>query len=102
MLPPHVPPYASHAYSSYCIRLTAQAAVPADELVRRMADRNVSCRRGIQPLHHEPYFAEKMQGLVLPHTEAAARETLFLPIFPGLSEGQQQQVLAALQQSLAC
>ena len=72
MLPPHVPPYASHAYSSYCIRLTAQAAVPADELVRRMADRNVSCRRGIQPLHHEPYFAEKMQGLVLPHTAAAA------------------------------
>lgn len=98
---PYVPPYAVPAWSSYCVRLTPKAKVSADDLVRRMAERNVSCRRGIQPLHHEPYFQETMGDLVLPATESAARETLFLPIFPGLTEGEQRTVVSALKSSLA-
>lgn len=98
--PPYVPPYATHAWSSYCIRLLPAAKVSADDVVKRMAERNVSCRRGIQPLHFEPYFMETMQGLVLPETESAARETLFLPIFPGLTEDEQRTVVRALVESL--
>jgi perosamine synthetase len=98
--PPYVPPYATHAWSSYCIRLGPAAKVSADEVVKRMAERNVSCRRGIQPLHYEPYFLETMKGLVLEQTESAARETLFLPIFPGLTEEEQHTVVRALVESL--
>jgi dTDP-4-amino-4,6-dideoxygalactose transaminase len=98
--PPYVPPYATHAWSSYCIRLLPAAKVSADDVVKRMAERNVSCRRGIQPLHFEPYFLETMKGLVLPESEAAARETLFLPIFPGLTEDEQRTVVRALVESL--
>ena len=98
--PPHVPDYATHCWSSYCIRTTAAAKVSADELVRRMAARNVSCRRGIQPLHFEPYFAETMRGLQLVETQSAARETLFLPIFPGLTVDEQRVVIEALKDSL--
>jgi dTDP-4-amino-4,6-dideoxygalactose transaminase len=98
--PPYVPPYATHAWSSYCIRLKPSAKVSADDVVKRMAERNVSCRRGIQPLHFEPYFMETMKGLVLPQTESAARETLFLPIFPGLTEEEQRTVVRALVESL--
>ncbi len=100
VIPPFVPEYATHAWSSYCIRLGSKARVVADDVVKRMAERNVSCRRGIQPLHHEPYFEEHMKGLVLPETESAARETLFLPIFPGLREEEQRTVIAALKESL--
>jgi dTDP-4-amino-4,6-dideoxygalactose transaminase len=96
--PPFVPPYATHAWSSYCIRVTKK---PADDVVKAMAAKNVSCRRGIQPLHHEPYFEEHMKGLVLPETESAAKETLFLPIFPGLREEEQRQVVSALKDVLA-
>ena len=101
--PPYVPPYAKHAWSSYCIRLRggpSGAKVSADDVVKRMAERNVSCRRGIQPLHYEPYFLETMKGLVVPETEAAARETLFLPIFPGLTTEEQHTVVRALVESL--
>lgn len=97
---PYVPPYATPAWSSYCIRLTAKAKLSADDVVRRMAERNVSCRRGIQPLHHEPYFRETMADLVLPATESAARETMFLPIFPGLTAEEQRTVVSALKSSL--
>jgi len=100
VIPPYVPPYATHSWSSYCVRLRPSAKVSSDDVVKRMAERNVSCRRGIQPLHYEPYFAEQMKGLELPETEAAARSTLFLPIFPGLTEKEQRTVVAALEQSL--
>ncbi len=97
---PYVPPYAEPAYTSYCIRLRPPAPISAHTLVTRMAERRVSCRHGIQPLHLEPYFREKLAGLSLPETEAAARDTLFLPIFPGLAEADQQQVVNALRDSL--
>lgn len=98
---PFVPDYAVPAWSSYCIRTTPKAKIPAGEIVKRMAARNVSCRHGIQPLHFEPYFEKTMAGLSLPHTEAAAKETLFLPIFPGLTEAEQDTVVSALKASLA-
>ncbi len=98
--PPFVADYANPAWSSYCIRVTPKARISADDIVKRMAEKNVSCRRGIQPLHHEPYFEAEMKGLVLPETESAARETLFLPIFPGLSEADQKATIDALKQSL--
>lgn len=94
--PPYVPDYAQHAYSSYCIRMRPEARVSAHEVVLRMAERGISCRHGIQPLHHEPYFRECMAGLSLPETEAAAQTTLFLPIYPGLSEADQQRIVEAL------
>lgn len=98
---PYVPPYADHAYSSYCIRLRPSARVPAHEVVVRMAERGVSCRHGIQPLHLEPYFHKATAGLSLPESEAAARETMFLPIFPGLTEVDQAGVVGALKASLS-
>jgi len=97
---PYVPSFAEHAYSSYCIRLTPLAKTHPPTVVSRMAKRGVSCRSGIQPLHWEPFFKERMATLVLPETEAASRETLFLPIFPGLTEEEQQYVVASLKASL--
>jgi dTDP-4-amino-4,6-dideoxygalactose transaminase len=65
-----------------------------------MAESGISCRHGIQPLHLEPYFRESSRQLSLPESEAAARETLFLPIFPGLTESDQKRVVSQLRQSL--
>ncbi|MCK6554557.1 DegT/DnrJ/EryC1/StrS family aminotransferase [Candidatus Binatia bacterium] len=98
--PPYVPPYAEHAYSSYCIRLRPQARVSAHDLVLRMAARGISCRHGIQPLHREPYFRERTAGLVLAESEAAASDSLFLPIFPGFLPADQGRVVDELKRSL--
>jgi dTDP-4-amino-4,6-dideoxygalactose transaminase len=37
---------------------------------------------------------------VLPHTEEAARNTLLLPIFPGLRTDQQDQVVSAIKNAM--
>ena len=100
LAPPHVPSYAEPAWSSYCVRLGPNATVRADAVVRRLAEQGVACRHGIPPLHFEPWFRERLKGLSLPHTEAVARETLFLPIFPGLTETQQARVIKVTRDSL--
>jgi dTDP-4-amino-4,6-dideoxygalactose transaminase len=97
---PVVPSGVTHCYSSYCIKLRGRAASRRDEVLQGLADRHVSCRRGIPPLYAEPYFRSRVPGLRLPASEEVARTTLFLPIYPGLSEEQQQRVVAALKESL--
>jgi dTDP-4-amino-4,6-dideoxygalactose transaminase len=98
--PPFVPDYATHAYSSYLVRVRETARVSRDELLRRMAERGVSCRIGIQPLHREPFYEARHGHLRLPATEARARDTIFLPIYPGMTDQQQQQVVDSLKASL--
>jgi dTDP-4-amino-4,6-dideoxygalactose transaminase len=98
--PPYVPEYATHAYTSYLIRLRPSAPLARDELLKEMAKRGVSCRAGIQPLHLEPFYRERFKGWHLPHTEEAARTTMFLPIFPGMTEAEQQRVITTLQHTL--
>lgn len=98
--PPYVPEYATHAYSSYLIRLRASCPVSRDEMLGSMARKGISCRVGIQPLHKEPFYREAWRGAALPHTEDAACTTMFLPIFPGLEAEQQRQVVAAIKDAI--
>ena len=99
--PPYVPPYSTHAYSSYLIRVRPQSRVGRDELLHGMAERGVSCRIGIQPLHREPFYADRYRDVHFPATEDAAQRTMFLPIFPGLSPEDQKRVADSLKAAIA-
>ncbi|MEW6687915.1 MAG: DegT/DnrJ/EryC1/StrS family aminotransferase [Pseudomonadota bacterium] len=48
------------------------------------------------PLHRQPLYAADNAALELPVTEDAARRVLSLPIFPQLTDAQQQRVCEAL------
>ena len=53
------------------------------------------------PLHRQPVFASLGQGEgSFPVAEAAARRVMSLPMHPYLTEGQQEQVVAALKQAV--
>lgn len=93
---PFVPDYAQHSYSSYIVKVHRDAKVNRDQLLEAMAARGISCRVGIQPLHYEPFYKERMSRLDLPNTEQAARDTIFLPIFPGLPEADLERIASTL------
>lgn len=98
---PFVPEYATHSYSSYCIRINKDAKLTRDEVLSAMAKQGISCRTGIQPLHHEPCYKNSLHSKIsLEHTEQAAKETMFLPIFPGMTEVQQESICRTLEQLL--
>jgi dTDP-4-amino-4,6-dideoxygalactose transaminase len=97
---PYVPPDTTHAYSSYLVRLKPNVPIKRNELLQSMAEQGISCRIGIQPLHWEPFYRNLYGEMHLPITEDIAQTTMFLPIYPGLSEEQQDQVIHTLKKLL--
>ena len=88
---PFEPDYAERTWQSYAIRLGAGSPVGRDELMRRLLRDGVATRRGVMAIHEEAPYAGSGDGL--PHTVAASRETMMLPLFPGLEEQQQDHVI---------
>jgi perosamine synthetase len=90
--PPTDPPYARRTWQSYPVRVDARACdLSAAELMEALLRDGVATRRGIMAIHLEASYANAAGPL--PHTEAAAREFVLLPLFPGLTEAQQDYVV---------
>jgi perosamine synthetase len=96
---PYDPPYATRTWQSYCVRIAPDAPIGRTELMRGLLRDGIATRRGVMAIHEEAAYSERpaLAGRVgLPHTEAAAREALMLPLFPDLSEEQQDYVVGRL------
>jgi perosamine synthetase len=91
---PYDPPYAKRTWQSYCVRIAPNAPIGRTELMRSLLRDGIATRRGVMAIHEEASYPGPHADL--PHTEAAARETLMLPLFPGLSEDQQDYVVRQL------
>jgi dTDP-4-amino-4,6-dideoxygalactose transaminase len=87
-----------HVYHLYAVRVA-----------RRDAVRQALGRRGIQagihypvPVHLQPAYADLGYAAGrFPHSEAAAAEVLSLPLYPELTDAQQDAVVAALREAVA-
>ncbi len=100
---PYDPPYAQRTWQSYCVRLSPASPVGRTELMRSLLADGISTRRGVMAIHQEAAYenpASNGRRHALEHTEAATRETLMLPLFPDLSEEQQDYVLERLAASV--
>jgi perosamine synthetase len=91
---PYDPPYAQRTWQSYCVRIAPGASIDRNELMRRLLNEGIATRRGVMAIHEEASYSGPDIGLR--HTEAASRETLMLPLFPDLSEEQQDYVIERL------
>jgi perosamine synthetase len=92
--PPYEPPHATHTFQSYQVRLKPEAGVDRDALLQALLEDGVSTRRGVAAAHLEPAYAGAPAEL--PLTEALARETFLLPLFPDLTEAEQDHVIERL------
>jgi perosamine synthetase len=97
--PPYVPARAEHSYQSYVIRLTPQCRLSRDELLRELASCGVSCRHTLS-CHDEPYFRQFCDGVYLPITDEIIRTTVCLPLYPTMTEEEQDYVVESLQEVL--
>ena len=92
--PPFEPDYAVRTWQSYCVRVGAGSPLGRTELMRRLLRDGVPTRRGVMTIHQEPAYEEI--GVSLPHSEAAAREVIILPLFADMTFEQQDYVLDRL------
>ncbi len=93
--PPFVPDYAEPNYQSYAVQLTDDAPMSRDDFMQQLLDRGIATRRGIMLAHTELACAD-VANRPLPRSEAASRCSVLLPLFPQMTDGEQEQVISAL------
>jgi perosamine synthetase len=92
--PPVEPDGYAHSWQSYAVRLRTGAPLTRLELMRALLHDEIATRRGVSAIHHEPPYRDGAPPL--PNTEAAAADRLLLPLFPDLSDAEQERVLERL------
>ena len=97
---PYTPPYATHTYQSYCVRLTPGSPLERDELMTRLLARGIATRRGVMASHLEKVYRDRVGVVSLPITEDAARTTMLIPLFASLTDDEQSYVIDALREEL--
>ncbi|TMC78604.1 MAG: DegT/DnrJ/EryC1/StrS family aminotransferase [Chloroflexi bacterium] len=97
---PYTPPYATHTYQSYCVRLTKDARLEREELMSRLLKRGIATRRGVMASHLEKVYRDRVGKVSLPVTEEAARTTMLIPLFASMTDDEQSYVIDALREEL--
>ena len=112
LAPPHEPIWMRANFQSYPLRIRPDARLSQVKIMQHLLDHDVASRRGVGNAHGEPAYRdlgwtcgpescdEKLhrQGrcLRLPQSEAARDGVVMIPLFHGMTEAEQEQVIAAL------
>jgi dTDP-4-amino-4,6-dideoxygalactose transaminase len=90
---PQVPEWTRPNYQSYAVSVTPEYQLDRDSLMQALLERGVGTRRGIMNAHQEGAYADTGPWQ-LPHSEAARDHTVLLPLYPTLTDEEQDYVIA--------
>jgi perosamine synthetase len=91
------PWWARTNWQSFCVRLPA--GVAQLDVMQSLMDAGVSSRRGVMCAHREPAYAREPWAAApsgLSRSEQAQDQVVMLPMYPGMGEVEQEQVVEAL------
>lgn len=89
------PEHGSTNYQSFWILLPTAFPVNRDELLRMLADRGISARRGVMAAHLEPAYSDRHYPPLLV-TERLSASSLILPLFHEMTESEQDLVVSVI------
>ncbi len=92
---PHVPAETLPNYQSYAVTVTPDYPLDRDSLMQALLERGVSTRRGIMNSHQEGAYCGS-GCWHLPHSEAARDGTVLLPLYPSMTDSEQDYVVDQL------
>ncbi|MFD9901566.1 DegT/DnrJ/EryC1/StrS family aminotransferase [Mesorhizobium sp. NPDC059025] len=88
------PSYARTNWQSFCVRLPDHA--DQRTMMQAMLDAGIATRRGIMCAHREDAYASHPLRLPLPESEAAQDHAIVLPLYPQMTDEDQQKVASTL------
>jgi perosamine synthetase len=93
------PAYGESNYQSFWVHLPYDTGIARNAVLARLAADGIAGRRGIMAAHLEPAYEAIRHG-DLAVTEDVTRNTLILPLFPGMTEAEQERVVCSLASAL--
>ncbi len=91
----HDPPYGTTNFQSFWLVLPDDFPISRNDLLQLLLDQGISARRGIMAAHLEPAFADGPRSN-LPVTERLTARSIILPLFPQMSDADQDRVIQAI------
>jgi perosamine synthetase len=91
--PPTVPYYATPCWQSYAIRIADDAAVSRNEVAQQLLNAGVACRPAYMACHVQPLYRRLYPELRLPNTERALESVIILPLYPQMTDDEQDYVV---------
>lgn len=100
---PTVGPQITSAFHLYVVRLqTAAIRRTHREVFENLRDQGVGVNLHYMPVHLQPYYRDLgFEPGLCPEAERHGQEAITLPLYPGLTETQQDKVVSALKRALA-
>ena len=98
-LPPAAPPGVRHAYHLFTILINAErAGISRDEFLDAMTREKIGVGVHYRSIPEHPYYQKTFgwSGEDYPHALKIGRETVSLPLSPGLSDADVNDVIAAV------
>lgn len=98
---PSTPPDCGHTYQSYVVRVPAGNAL-RNKIMERLQAANIQSRPGTHAVHRLGYYKDRYgyQAGDFPRAVEAEDTTITLPIFPGMTDADQDLVVATLKGAL--
>jgi perosamine synthetase len=87
-----------HSYQSFMVVLEGPWCRRA--VMQHLFERGIDSRRGVSAIHRTPAYRRLYPGLSLPVSEHLARRGLILPLYPQMTEQEQDRVVEALREAL--
>lgn len=93
----------THSWHLYVVRLTVDARMGRDELIRRLADRGIGTSVHFIPLHRQPVWRDscRLSPAQFPVAERAYQSMLTLPLYTKMSDADQQRIIDNLREILS-
>lgn len=83
-------------WQSYIIKLKKNKFISRDGLMQKLLDHEIATRRGAMAIHKEDAYKDFVDNLKLPISEKACDQTITLPLYPTMTEIEQEYVIETI------
>jgi len=83
-------------YQSYMVRITPETGTTRDQVMLGLRESGIATRPGITAIHRQLSYRAHADRSTLKETEQAVDEALILPLYPQLTEEEQDEVIETL------
>lgn len=93
---PQEPPWARSNWQSFWIILKDECPHLQKEVMQALLDRGIRTVRGVMCAHREVAYQGLPRRYPLPVSESLQDRSVILPLYPGMTDGEQERVISSL------